>query len=301
MSKILIAGGTGFVGKALISYLSGKGYELSVLTRNKVNGNDKVSYYQWDIEKGYIDPEAFEGVDIIINMTGANIGEKRWTEKRKKEIVDSRVNAIQLLYKCVSENNFLIKTLISSSATGYYGAVTTDTIFDETSSKGKDFLAAVCSQWENAAKQFSGLGARVIILRKGVVVGKGGGMYQKIAPLAKKGINPAVGTGEQYMALIDMRDLTRLYDFLLTHPEISGIFNAVSSDHITMNELAKDFLSHFNRKTFLPNVPGFVIQLLFAEMATMLLNGSRVSNKKIKEWGFKFHYETLAKSLEDEA
>ncbi len=301
MSKILIAGGTGFVGKALISYLSGKGYELSVLSRNKLSGNENVNYYQWDIEKAYIDEEAFEDVDTIINMTGANIGEKRWTEKRKREVVDSRVNSIQLLYKYISENNFPIKTLISSSAVGYYGAITTDIVFDEASSKGNDFLGAVCSQWENAAKQFLGLGARVIILRKGVVVGKGGGMYQKMAPLAKRGINPAVGTGKQYMELIDMRDLTRLYDFLLTHPEISGIFNAVSSEHITMNELAKDFLSHFNKKTFLPNVPTFAIQLLFGEMATMLLNGSRVSNEKIKELGFKFHYETLAKSLENEA
>lgn len=300
MRKILIAGGTGFVGKQLISYLSEKGYELSVLTRHRSPSYGSVAYFQWDVEKAYIDEEAFVGVDTIINMTGANIGEKRWTEKRKREVLDSRVNSIQLLHKYVSENNFPIKTLISSSAVGYYGAVTTDIIFDESSSKGNDFLAAICSQWENAARQFTNFGTRVIILRKGVVVGKEGGMYQKMAPLAKRGINPAVGTGEQYMALIDMRDLTRLYDFLLTHPEISGIFNAVSSEHITMNGLANEFLAHFGKKSFLPNVPSFIVRLLFGEMATMLLNGSRINNEKIKQHEFVFLYDTLEKSLEND-
>ena len=216
MNKILIAGGTGFVGKQLVSFLSGKGYELSVLSRKELTGNEKVTYYQWDIEKAFIDTKAFEGVNTIINLTGANIGEKRWTKKRKKELVDSRVQSIELLFKYVSENKFPIKTVISSSAVGYYGAVTSDTIYTETSQKGSDFLAAICTQWEDTANQFSTIGARVVILRKGVIVGKGGGLYQKLAPLANKGINPAVGSGKQYMPLIDIRDLLRLYEFLLT-------------------------------------------------------------------------------------
>lgn len=301
MNKILITGGTGFVGKQLISFLSEKGYELSVLSRKKLIGDEKITYYQWDIDKGYINIKAFEGVDTIINLTGANITEKRWTKKRKKELVDSRVNSIELLLKYVSENKVPIKTIISSSAVGYYGAVTTNTIFDETSEKGDDFLAAICTQWEKAVCQFSTVGARVVVLRKGVIVGKDGGLYQKFAPLAKRGINPAVGSGNQYMPLIDVRDLMRLYDFLLTHHEVNGIFNIVSSQYITMNELANTFLSHFGKKRILPNVPGFAIKLLFGEMATMLLNGSRVDNEKIKQQGFHFLYETLEKSLADES
>lgn len=301
MNKILIAGGTGFVGKQLISFLSKIGYELSVLSRKEIEGNEKVTYFQWDIDKAYIDIKAFEGVDTIINLTGANIGEKRWTKKRKKELIDSRVQSIELLFKYVSENKFPIKTIISSSAVGYYGAVTTDTIFDETAEKGSDFLAEVCTQWEDAANQFSTIGARVVILRKGVIVGKGGGIYQKLAPLANRGVNPAVGSGKQFMPLIDMCDLMRLYQFILKHQEVNGIFNTVSSQHITMNELAKAFLTHFGKKSILPNVPSFVIKLLFGEMATMLLNGSRVSNEKIKQQGFHFLYETLEKSLDDES
>src|SRR5690606_5692922 len=130
----------------------------------------------------------------------------------------------------------------SSSAAGYYGAVTSDEIFDETSPNGNDFLADACRQWEDAAKQFEQTGARVIILRKGVILGKGGGFYQRLAPFAKLGINPAAGSGRQYIPWIDIRDLLRLYDFLLKENPLQGTFNAVSSQHMTMNELAQALL-----------------------------------------------------------
>lgn len=301
MNKILIAGGTGFVGKQLIAFLSEKGYDLSVLSRKKQEGSEKITYFQWDIDKATIDLKAFDGVDTIINLTGVNISEKRWTKKRKKEILASRTQSLKLLFKTVSENKFPIQTVISSSAVGYYGALTSQTIFDETSSKGDDFLATICSQWENEANQFTKIGARVVILRKGVIIGKGGGLIQTFAPIAKKGINPAVGSGKQYIPLIDMRDLLRLYEFLLSHQEVKGVFNAVSSQHITMNELAKTILSHLGKKKILPNAPSFVIRLLFGEMACMLLNGSRISNERIKQQGFTFLYDTLEKSLEDKS
>ncbi len=298
MKKILIAGGTGFVGKKLIPFLVEKGYSIHVLTRKpSANSSKNIRFFQWEIERQYIDKKAFEGVEILINLTGANIGEKRWTEQRKKEIIDSRINSIDVLYQYISENKFNINTFISSSAVGFYGAVTTDKTFVETSENGNDFLASVCQKWEDAALKFNDLGIRTIILRKGVILGKEGGMVKKLSPLAKLGINVSLGSGKQYLPWIDIRDLVRLYDFFLSNAQLSGIYNAVATEQITMSDLSKALLQAFGKKSFLPNAPAFVIRLLFGEMAVMLLEGSKVSNEKLKTTGFSFEFDTIEKSL----
>lgn len=298
MKKILIAGGTGFVGKQLIPFLVEKGYSIHVLTRNpSANSSKNIRFFQWEIERQYIDKKAFEGVETLINLTGANIGEKRWTKQRKKEIIDSRTNSIDVLYQYISENKFNINTFISSSAVGFYGAVTTDKTFVETSESGNDFLASVCQKWEDAALKFNDLGIRTIILRKGVILGKEGGMVKKLSPLAKLGINVSLGSGKQYLPWIDIRDLVRLYYFILSNTQLKGIFNAVATEQITMSDLSKALLQAFGKKSFLPNAPAFVIRLLFGEMAVMLLEGSKVSNEKLKTTGFIFEFDTIGKSL----
>lgn len=298
MKKILITGGTGFVGKQLIPFLVEKGYSIHVLTRKpSANSLKNICFFQWDIERQYIDKKAFEGVEILINLTGANIGEKRWTEQRKKEIIDSRIKSIDLFYQYISENKFNINIFISSSAIGFYGAVTTDKTFAETSESGNDFLASVCQKWEDAALKFNDLGIRTIILRKGVILGKDGGMVKKLSPLAKLGINVSLGSGEQYLPWIDIRDLVRLYDFILSNTQLKGIFNGVATEQITMNDFSKVLLKSFGKKSFLPNAPAFVIRLLFGEMAVMLLEGSKVSNEKLESTGFYFEFDTIEKSL----
>jgi len=298
MKKILIAGGTGFVGKQLIPFLVEKGYSIHVLTRKpSANSSKNIRFFQWEIERQYIDKKAFEGVEILINLTGANIGEKRWTEQRKKEIIDSRINSIDVLYQYISENKFNINTFISSSAVGFYGAVTTDKTFVETSENGNDFLASVCQKWEVAALKFNDLGIRTIIFRKGVILGKGGGMVQKLSPLANLGINVSLGSGKQYLPWIDIRDLVKLYNFILSNAQLNGIYNAVATEQMTMNDFSKALLKSFGKKSFLPNAPAFVIRLLFGEMAVMLLEGSKVSNEKLKTTGFIFEFDTIEKSL----
>lgn len=298
MKKILVAGGTGFVGKHLISFLSEKGYFLNVLTRKQFsNTNGNIHYYQWDIENQMIDQNAFDGVDTIINLTGANIGEKRWTSKRKKVLLESRIQSINLLYKYVAAHNYSINTFISSSAVGYYGAITTDNIFDETSENANDFLGFVCKKWEDAAMQFQASGIRTVILRKGVILGKDGGMYKKLVPLAKLGINVSLGSGKQYLPWIDMHDLVRIYDFVLNNLQVNGIYNTVSSNHITMNDFSKTMLQALGKQSFLPNVPSFLIRIVFGEMAVMLLEGSKVGNEKLKNTGFTFDFDSLKMAL----
>src|SRR5690606_4085772 len=298
MKKILIAGGTGFVGTTLIKHLNNCGYNVNVLTRkNNTSSTENIRYFEWDTENGFIDESAFDGVTKIINLTGANIAEKRWTEKRKVEIIESRKKAIDLLFRYVKTNNFRIDIFISSSASGYYGAITTGKIFTEESDNGNDFLASVCGEWEKSAPQFESLGVTTVILRKGAVLGKDGGMYQKLAPLAKLGINTSLGSGRQYLPWIDIRDLVRLYEFILKTNEISGVFNAVSSEHISMNDFSKALLQSFGKTSFLPNAPAFLVKLFLGEMSVMLLNGSRVSNEKIKKAGFKFEYNSITESI----
>ncbi|HQG38401.1 MAG TPA: TIGR01777 family oxidoreductase [Chitinophagales bacterium] len=298
MNTILIAGATGFVGKSLTRFLLEKGYSIHAFTREKQEStHPNLSYFQWNVSNGFIDENAFENVTTIINLTGTNIGDKRWTKKRKIEILDSRVKSIQLLYDFVQKHNIKIDSFISSSAVGYYGAVTTPEIFTENALNGNDFLADVCKKWEAAALQFSILGVRTIILRKGVIIGKDGGIYQKLAPLAKQGINTALGNGKQFLPWIDIRDLVRLYDFILTHQEISGVYNTVATAQITMNEFSKNIVHSFGKRIFLPNAPIFLLKILFGEMSVMLLEGSKVSNEKLKKTGFSFEFDTIEKSL----
>lgn len=297
-NKILIAGATGFVGKNLIDYLLSKGFFVNALTRKKqLDKIENLSYFQWDISKSYIDENAFKDVDTIINLTGANIGKKRWTKQRKQELVVSRIEAINLLFDTVVNTKTPITTFISSSAVGYYGATTTSETFTEESSKGIDFLAEVCEKWEESAMQFKKLNIRTVILRKGVIIGKGGGIYQKLAPLAKYGINTALGNGRQFLPWMDIRDLVRLYEFFINNSTLSGVYNAVASEHITMNEFSKALLQSFGKRSFLPNVPKFIIQLVFGELSKMLLEGSKISNEKLKSTQFIFEHEKLENSL----
>lgn len=296
--KILIAGGTGFVGNALIQHLTSLGYSIHVFAQKKYPNSKNVRYFQWNTAEGYIDEKAFEGVSIVINLTGANIGEKRWSSSRKRQIIESRVKSLELLYEYALRATKPIELLISSSAVGYYGAVTTDQVFTEESPNGSDFLADVCKKWEEAALRFENLDTQVILLRKGVVLGKEGGMYTKLKPLAQMGINIALGTGKQYLPWIDIRDVVYVYQFILENRMQTGIYNVCTSQHQTMNDFSNAFLHAFGKKKWLPNALGYVVKLLFGEMSKMLLEGSRVSNKKLLETGFEFRFGTLKKSLE---
>lgn len=288
--KILIAGGTGFIGKTLIPFLVKNGHEVNVLTRRTMTDRENIHYYQWDVDKRLIEPKAFDGVDALINMTGANIGEKRWTVDRKNEILNSRVKPLDFLLKAIIESGNRIDVLISSSAVGYYGAVTTNHIFTEEDNNGTDFPAYVCRLWEDEALKFREVADRVVILRKGLVIGKDGGVYQKLAPLSKLGLSVALGSGKQYFPLVYMNDLIRVYNYILEHNEIDGVFNIVSNKNMTMNEFSHKMLDSFGKRKLLPNVPAFIIKMLFMERAEMLLKGSKISNEKFKSTGFEFMY-----------
>ena len=296
MTSILITGGTGLIGKHLCNVLRSKGYKILILSRNKTNNPNT---YYWNISENYIDPKAIQKADYVIHLAGAGIADKRWTKKIKKELIDSRVKSANLLFSKIKTLNPNLKAFISASGIGYYGTITSEKIFKETDASGNDFLATVCKVWEEASKQFNSLNIRTVILRTGVVFSKKGGAFEKMSQPIKLGFGSPIGTGNQYIPWIHIDDLCNMYVEAIENNELNGIYNAVASDYVTNEFLTKSIATILDKKAWLPNVPSFMLKLIFGEMAVILLEGSRVSAEKIKSTGFKFKYPFLLEALKD--
>lgn len=290
MAHILITGGTGLVGQHIASLLQMHQHTFSILTRNPKRENE----YQWNVKNGTIDNKAFTNVDYIIHLAGAGIADKRWTDSRKKEIIDSRVLSTNLLYQNIQALQIPLKGFICASATGYYGGVTTGTIFTETDTPGSDFLGKVCQQWEASAMQFEKAGIPTTILRTGIVLSKKGGALEKM----KTPIISPLGSGKQYVPWIHIEDLCELYVKAIEDNDFTGIYNAVAPEHQTSYSFSKA-LAKVYKRPFLPfGVPSFMLKLIFGEMAIILLKGSRVSSEKLQEKKYIFTYPDLQKALQ---
>ena len=291
---VLITGANGMLAKRLAKQLEGE-YSVRFLTRKKIRSNE----YLWDLNNNYIDPNALIGVNTIIHLAGSSIANKRWTKKRKQIILSSRVDSAQLILKELKKHQISIETFISASAIGYYGTKTTDDIFNEKSPKGKDFLSDICDKWENAAYDFksNGIASRIAIVRIGIILAKNDGALKKIMQPIKYGVGAGIGTGNQYMPWIHIHDLVRIFKLILDDKSITGTFNAVAPEHITNMELTKAIAEITNKPLLLPKIPKFIIQGLFGEMSTMLLEGNKISSEKILNTGFRFKYEKLNDAL----
>ena len=298
MKKILISGGSGLVGKHLYWKLINKGYSVAVLSRTKIKNADVKTYY-WDLEKNEIEKEAIETADYIIHLAGANIGEKRWTKKRKKIILESRVKTAQLIFNAVKENKKKLTAYISASAVGYYGAITSENIFTEDDLSYPDFLGETCRKWEEAADNFETLGIRTVKIRTGLVLAKNKGSLSKIAKPVKFGIGSALGNGQQFIPWIHIDDLCNIYIKAIEDNAISGVYNAVATEHITNTAFTKTLAHILNKPFFFPNIPSFVLKLIYGKMAEILLKGSKVSSQKIINSGYQFKFPTLESALLD--
>jgi uncharacterized protein (TIGR01777 family) len=291
---VLITGANGMLAKSLSKELENK-YTIRFLTRKVKKYNE----YLWDIERRFIDPKALNGVHHIIHLAGSSVTNKRWSKERKKNIYSSRINSSQLILHELEKNQLTIDTFISASATGYYGSTTTDKLLIEESPNGVDFLSDVCNQWENAAHSFKlkKVANRILILRIGIILSKNNGALKKIAQPIKYRIGSGIGTGNQWIPWIHILDLCRMFKFLLENNEIKGIFNAVSPMNTTNIELIRKVAKGLGRRIVLPNIPAFIIKILYGEMAIILLKGNRVSSDKIERSGFVFVYKNLEIAL----
>lgn len=300
MAKVLITGGTGLVGKYLCKKLQGKGYDVAILSRARKKGTE-IQTYTWDLNKNEIKKEAIDSADFIIHLAGADIGEKRWTTRRKFQIADSRIKTGQLIFNKISEQKKDLKAFISASAIGYYGTLTSDKIFSETDMHANDFLGQTCRKWEQMSDRFMNLGIRTVKIRTGVVLTKSGGALSKMIIPIRMGIGSAIGNGKQYLPWIHIDDLCEIYIKAIEDTQMIGAYNAVAPQHITNKEFTQTLAYILKKPFWFPNIPSLAMRILFGKRSEMLLKGSRVSSEKIIAAGFKFLFpdlETAMKQLE---
>lgn len=293
---VLITGANGLIAKELAKKI-GNDYDVRFLTRKKRQANE----YEWDLKKKTIDESALENVSHIIHLAGANISEKRWTAERKKELIASRVDSAALLRNTLRKKEIKLKSFISASGINFYGTLTTEKIYSENDPPGYDFLSEVVVLWERAADHFKeqNLAERVVKLRTAVVLSEKEGALKKMLPPIQYGIGSALGSGKQYMPWIHIEDICSIYEFALKNKTFHGAYNAVSPQHATNSELTKEIAEVLKKRLFMPNVPAFVLKLLFGELANAILEGSRASSEKIQNTGFQFKFPNLKEALKD--
>lgn len=291
---VLITGGAGLVGARLSQTLTAEGYTVRHISRN-CTSKTNIPCFSWDLETIWYDPAAIIGVDFIIHLAGANVAEGRWTNHRKKQILDSRVKGSKLVCKMVEDSKGKIKRVVSASAVGYYGVSNGHELLNETTSAGNDFLAEVCVQWE---KEISACKTDVSILRTGVVLSAQGGAIPKMLAPIKWGLGSPLGSGDQLMPWIHIDDLCNMYVFALKN-RLCETYNAVAPQVVSNKDLTIQLSKAVNRRILLPNVPTLVLKVMLGEMAGLLVTGVNVSSAKIENEGFNFEFPTLESSLMD--
>ncbi len=292
MKRILITGGTGFIGENLIKQLHQKGYSINVLSRKK-EFIDSADTFWWNPSNNFIDERALEGVTDIIHLAGSNILEKPWDKYNKARLIKSRTHSIDLLFRTVKILNLNLNSFSSASAIGYYGAVTQNEIFDEnTPSQNHDFAATLCQKWEEKADCFSEI-TRVNKVRIGLVLGKDGGFLNR---LKDQPILSPLGNGKQWFPWVGVDDVSGIFIHLLENDHLQGTFNATAPNPVTNGKFT-NLVAKRLKKIKLPITPALALKMILRDRAALLLNGTRISSDKIIQTGYQFQYTDLEMAL----
>lgn len=295
--KIFVTGGTGFVGRNLVSRLIGEGHAVTVLSRSEKVAErfpGGTSIVQGDPTEAGVWQESLKGQECIINLAGTSIFSK-WTPETKKLIMESRISTTRNIVDAMEPTNGRDVVLFSTSAVGYYGFHGDEELTEE-SPPGDDFLARVAVEWENEALRAEEKGARVVITRFGIVLGEKGGALGQMMSIFRKYLGGPLGSGNQWFSWIHMEDLVGAFVFLMTHREISGPVNLTSPNPIRNRELAKTLGKVMHRPAFL-SAPGFMLRLILGEFGSVLLEGQRVIPKKLLDNGYVFTYPEIDGAL----
>lgn len=294
MKNVLISGGSGLIGRRLTQLLMDNGYAVAWLSRgNKAPKGVKV--FNWDINKGFIDPEAITWANMLVHLAGEGIAEKRWSKKRKSEIIESRTAGANMLIKVMQENPGHIKTVVAASAIGFYGN-TGNVAVHETDNAGEGFLSESVQIWEKATHQFELAGARLVQLRIGIVLSMDGGALKEIVQTAPMRILPVMGSGKQIYSWIHIDDVAGIIFYALNNP-IGGVFNAVAPNPVTQKNILIAFRKAAHKQYLLMPVPTFGLKLVFGEMSSAVLNNQLVSADKIITAGYKFHFPEIENAM----
>ena len=290
---VLICGSSGFIGSAVSAFLETAGHTVRRLVRRKPSSAGE---FYWNPSDGFVDTAAFDKVDAVINFSGANIAEKRWSTTSKKDILESRTGSALLLAETIASLDTPPELAIMASATGFYGDTQNTTAIEETT-RGTGFLADTCQAWENASLRLEQSSCRRIHLRIGTVLGANGGALKKMLPPFRLGVGGRLGKGTQIMSWIALQDLLGIIEHLLYTPGISGPINAVSPNQCTNSEFTRT-LGSLIRRPAVCAAPAWALRILLGEMADeMLLSNSCVAPSALTTSGYSFLFPELSDAL----
>ncbi|MBK1725828.1 TIGR01777 family oxidoreductase [Halorhodospira neutriphila] len=291
--RVLVTGGTGFVGRRLCADLHEAGHEVLVASRSPERARG-VLPAGTDVRPQVLDfldrpPEG------VVNLAGEPIAGKRWSEAQKQRLVESRLETTQAVVELCSRLEQPPQVLVSASAMGYYGDQGERVVTEQTPPHD-EFVHRLCERWERTAREAEPYGVRVALVRIGIVLGHDGGTLERLLPPFRLGLGGPLGSGRQYMPWIHRQDLVRMIRFLLEHDELSGPFNASAPAPVTNAEFTRTLARHLRRPALLP-APAFALRLAFGEMARVLLTGARMQPERIQQAGFEFEYPGLDQAL----
>ena len=290
--KIAVTGASGLIGSALVPHLRGSGHDVMRLVRRPAASVDEIS---WDPRSGSVDLTRLEGTDAVIHLAGAGVGDHRWTDAYKREILDSRVDGTHTIVTAMTALEKRPAVLVSASAIGWYGD-TGDRPVDESAPAGTGFLADVVRAWEAAAGPAAAAGIRVVHPRTGLVVSSKGGAWARMLPLFKAGLGGKLGSGRQYWSWISLRDEIRALVFLLENEALSGPVNLTAPTPLTNAEVTSIMGTVLHRPTLLP-APAFALKAALGEFSTEVLGSARVIPSVLESTGFTFEDPTLESAL----
>ncbi|MEB8432316.1 TIGR01777 family oxidoreductase [Cocleimonas sp. KMM 6892] len=309
--RYLITGGSGFIGTELIKQLLLENHDVTVLTRNEVNTAKHFAAVM-DAERedfqakakvktisslDSINPD--QSFDVVINLAGQGIADKKWTNEVKQQLIDSRIDTTKALYEFLTEALIKPDVVISGSALGYYGVDATNESINENGDTDNSFSSQLCQQWEAEAQKIEALGIRTCYLRTGIVLGKGGGALAKMLPPFKMALGGPISGGNQWMSWIHMADIVGLIRYAIEQESIRGSINGTAPVPVTNKEFSKTLGKVLKRPAIFP-MPAFVVKILFGQMGEeLLLAGKRVVPDKMVQAGYAFKYADLDSALKD--
>ena len=298
MATVLITGGTGLVGQALRHTLQERGYRVIILSRDPAPGKDDQA--AWNPVKQTIDREAIAAADHIIHLAGAGVADKRWSRKRKHEILDSRVQGSRLIANSLQTLPNKVKTVVSASAIGWYGAdpqLPNPHPFSEDAPAANDFLGSTCREWEAGIKPVTTAGIRLVTLRIGIVLSREGGALREFIKPLRWGVAAILGKGDQVISWVHIQDLVNMFIASIENESMTGVYNAVAPHPVSNRELVQQLVQSAGKKRLRIRVPGFLLKLIMGEMSIEILKSTTVSSRRISDTGFHFQYEKIGPAV----